>query len=125
MKATTLSNLSTANAFKPRTVNLLMLSKPVYSSLLYVSGANVYIITPSETSLYVVLVVENRNSQDFSTSQKKEKETMNRFFSFLPISELVLNSDRGRLSDLNNISIINHSKLWLRELRVTGEGIRL
>lgn len=88
-------------------------------------GQNVYIITPSETSLYVVLVVENRNSKDFSTSQKKEKETMNRFFSFLPISKLVLNSDRGRLSDLNNISIINHSKLWLRELRVTGKGIRL
>lgn len=102
-----------------------MLSKPVYSTLLYLSGANVYIITPSETSLYVVLVVENKNIKDFSTFQKKNKKTMNRFLSFLPISELVLNSDRGRLCDLNNISIINHSKLWLRELGVTGEGIRL
>lgn len=93
-----------------------MLSKPVYSSLLCVSGVNVYIITPSETSLYAVLVAGNRNSKDFSASQKREEGTMNRFFSFLPVSESVLNSGRGRLSDLNNISIINHSKLWLREL---------
>lgn len=64
----------------------------------------------------VALVACKRNIQNFSTFKRKKKRTD--FPVLLSISKLVTNSDRGRLSDLNNISIINHSKLWIRELRV-------